>query len=125
MRLLLLIVASAMTIACLAPAPAAAEPPVRLSIETVRRVQSKSDHARPSHEQELPILWCISPDDPRCMPGSTDSDQLSSRHIVSAFHVDTTAARFVAGGAQRVPVGFTDGAPRDGVRDRLERPPRR
>jgi len=79
-------------------------------------------------EQEGPIAWCISPDDPRCAPrDQSESTPLQSlRAHTSMQDVSASKSPALAFGRSVVtlrPVQL--GAPRAGVGLRLERPPQR
>ncbi|MCC6876619.1 MAG: hypothetical protein IT378_20115, partial [Sandaracinaceae bacterium] len=79
---------------------------------------------RGAHRAPHPILWCVSPDDPRCAPAENPP---SSRPIGSS----SSGAAGTLADLAMPPAGSVEhalradpGAPRDGSRDRLERPPR-
>lgn len=105
--------------------PAAAEPPVRLSIEAVRPSASKHAGVRIAVPlSAAPVLWCISPDDPRCMPVSHDDGP--SRSLVSVAPADRepSVPDVLPPDADRLSFVIEIDHPTAGVRSRVERPPR-
>ena len=79
-------------------------------------------------EQEGPIAWCISPDDPRCAPrDQSEGSPLQGLRAHTSMQ-DVSASKFPALAFGRSVVTFRPvqlGAPRAGVGLRLERPPQR
>ncbi|HMI93345.1 MAG TPA: hypothetical protein VK509_18365 [Polyangiales bacterium] len=73
-------------------------------------------------ESELP--WCVSPEDPRCspLPGQSAPSQLVLGQFIGASGVAELPARWTARTAEPFPLCGLP--PANGVRNRLERPPR-
>ena len=89
--------------------------------------------SRPSHmvddlrpiEDDSPVAWCLTPDDPRCAPRDSSSLPDASRAFSPSYARDTArveAAR--ARAVQPLPRAAQLGAPRPGCWQRVERPPR-
>lgn len=140
-----------MVLLALAPASAAAEdcvcvaPPTELHTvsESPRVLQSvevgpffSSDGAELSSDlpaqirEHAPVprgdvQWCVSADDPRCSP--RDHAPNDGPTAVEGAHIASGLARTSRFGpcmAQSRPARALEDGARDGVRDRLERPPR-
>jgi hypothetical protein len=76
------------------------------------------------HEDDGELPWCVTPEDPRCspLPGHSGPSQLALGHfVVSGFALELPAPWLVRAAQPSPARGLL---PANGVRHRLERPPR-
>jgi hypothetical protein len=96
-----------------------------LSLLSAAPAASDDEHvAAAVAEDEGPIAWCISPDDPRCTPrdqGSPLQSQSAHTPLQDASEMQLPELAFGRGIVTLKPTQL--GAPRAGVGIRLERPP--
>lgn len=80
--------------------------------------------AAPVERAAAPVLWCVSPDDPRCSPD--DSGEAPHRITLATSPVAAipTTPRVPPAAVTRVELATDELPPSDGVRGGLERPPR-
>jgi hypothetical protein len=103
----------------------AVEEPASLPLRVVLMTEGGMSRARPAPgESPADVLWCASPDDPRCSPRDGQGSELLRIFGQRAFGSLAGAMTIPSFEGEELPALFVRSRAARGVRARVDRPPR-